>query len=128
MLRFEAELYDGTGCLDVIAEQTEAEMLLGMSGEDIVKVEVEENSLSLDEINEKFKDMLFLFHIRSSSTELRGRRYTRNTIMTCLRASEQPPTSETSKTQKRPLSDVLMSESQQSTYTVEEKLPPSHIV
>ncbi|KAL8501801.1 hypothetical protein ACS0TY_021061 [Phlomoides rotata] len=36
MLRFEAELYDGTGCLDAFAEHTEAQTLLHMSAEDVI--------------------------------------------------------------------------------------------
>ncbi|KAL8499220.1 hypothetical protein ACS0TY_022266 [Phlomoides rotata] len=36
MLRFEAELYDGTGCLDAFAEHTEAQTLLRMSAEDVI--------------------------------------------------------------------------------------------
>ncbi|KAL8476143.1 hypothetical protein ACS0TY_028705 [Phlomoides rotata] len=129
MLRFEDELYDGTGCLDAFAEHTEAQTLLHMSAEDVITA-AKENQMGLDEVNERFKDLLFFFHIRTSNTEIRRKKYIRNTIMTCLPASEQPSTSQIShetdsflNTQKRLMSDVSMSESQQSTSTVQEGTP-----
>ncbi|KAL8552208.1 hypothetical protein ACS0TY_001051 [Phlomoides rotata] len=123
MLRFEAELYDGTGCLDAFAEDTEAQTLLRMSAEDVITA-AKENKMGLDEVNERFKDLLFFFHIRTSNTEIRGKKYIRNTIMACLPATEQPSTSQIShETQKRLMSDLSMSESQQSTSTVQEGPP-----
>lgn len=122
LLRFQIELYDGTGCLQAYVEHKEAQMLLGMSGEEIIENEEEETPFSPDDVNQKFKDLQFLFQIRTSRNEFKGRSFVRNTIITCLPAAESSSTSHSSgeKTsslhvQSSLLADVAMTDSQEST-------------
>ncbi|XP_073300605.1 uncharacterized protein [Primulina huaijiensis] len=61
LLRFQADLSDGTGSLPVCVEHREAEMLLGMTGEELIEANQEGRQFSPTDINDKFTDFQFLF-------------------------------------------------------------------
>lgn len=132
MLRFQADLCDGTGSLRVYIEHNEAKNLLGMSGEEIIEAEDQKKQPKLDDINDKFKDIQFLFQVRTSKNEVRGKLFIRNTIITCLPSTEAPSTSHSSvekssslPIQKHQHTDVTMVESQESTSQIEERCLPA---
>lgn len=134
LLRFQADLCDGTGNLRAYVEHNEAKKLLGMSGEEIIEAEHEKTQPNLTEINEKFKKKQFLFQLRTSKNEVRGKLFIRNTIITCLPSSESSSSSHSSEEkssalpmQKDQLADVTMIESQESTSQAEESQLPADI-
>ncbi|XP_075485660.1 replication protein A 70 kDa DNA-binding subunit D-like isoform X2 [Primulina tabacum] len=113
LLRFQADLYDGTGNLRAFVEHNEAKILLGMSGEEIIEAEQQ-----------------FLLQIRTSKNELRGRVFVRHTIIACLPTSDSSSTSHSSEekstslhTHKDHEADIAMIESQEST----SKTPEEHL-
>lgn len=120
LLRFQAELFDGTGNLLVYIEHKEAESLLGMSGEEIVELELKKE-LTHDDINEKFKDQHFLFQVRALRSEFRGKTIIRNTVITCLPAPESSSSYSSEEknsslhAKKKLINTVAMLESQEST-------------
>ncbi|XP_073039762.1 replication protein A 70 kDa DNA-binding subunit D-like isoform X2 [Primulina eburnea] len=130
LLRFQADLYDGTGNLRAFMEHNEAKILLGMSGEEIIEAEQQEREFSLDSINEQFKKLQFLLQIRTSKNELRRRVFVRHTIIACLPTSDSSSTSHSSEEKSTSLhthedheADIAMIESQEST----SKTPEEHL-
>ncbi|XP_073159353.1 replication protein A 70 kDa DNA-binding subunit B-like isoform X1 [Henckelia pumila] len=127
LLRFQVDLFDGTGNLPAYLENEEAEILLGSSAEKIIEAKNEEEDLNPCMINEKLKDLQFLFQIRTSRNETRGKTFVRNTIVKCL----QHESSSTVHTSKEPsssaqldrnlLTDLPMIESQESSSKIEEE-------
>ncbi|XP_075494694.1 uncharacterized protein LOC142532260 [Primulina tabacum] len=59
LLRFQAELSDGTGNLTVYVEHREAQMLLGMTDEELVEAAQEGKDFSPNSINENSKIVNF---------------------------------------------------------------------
>ncbi|XP_073301705.1 replication protein A 70 kDa DNA-binding subunit D-like [Primulina huaijiensis] len=132
LLRFQAELFDGTGSLNAYVEHKEATILLGMSAEDIITAEHEGRQLKSYEINEKIKDLQFLFQIRTSRNEARGRSFVRNTVIACLQPIELSSTSHSSEEKssslhvhKELLPDVTTLDFQESSSTVQEAPLPT---
>ncbi|XP_073317117.1 replication factor A protein 1-like [Primulina huaijiensis] len=88
LLRFQAELFDGTWNLSAYVEHKEATMLLCMSGEDVIEAEEKEMPFCPDIFNQKLQDSQFLFQLRTSWNKARGKSFVRNTVIACLPATE----------------------------------------
>ncbi|XP_075499717.1 uncharacterized protein LOC142538237 [Primulina tabacum] len=132
LLRFQADLSDGTGTLPVYVEHREAEMLLGMTGEELIEANQEGRHFCPTDINDKFTDFQFLFQVRTSRTETRGRTFVRNTVIACLPPSEASSASRSSEekslsshVQKKLLPTIPTSESQTSTSTTQQQHIPT---
>ncbi|XP_073307406.1 replication factor A protein 1-like [Primulina huaijiensis] len=88
LLRFQAELFDGTGSLYAYVEHKEATMLLCMSGEDLIDAEENDMPFCPDTFNQKLQESKFLFQLRTMWNKTRGKNYVRNTVIACLPATE----------------------------------------
>ncbi|XP_075503734.1 replication factor A protein 1-like [Primulina tabacum] len=88
LLRFQAELFDGTGNLTAYVEHKEASMLLRMSGEDIIEAEEQDTPFDPENFNHISRDLQFLFQLRTSWSKARGKTFVRNTVIACLPAAD----------------------------------------
>ncbi|XP_073275450.1 uncharacterized protein [Primulina huaijiensis] len=128
LLRFQAELFDGTGNLSTYVEHKEASMLLCMSGEDIIEAEEQETPFNPEIFNQKSKDLQFLFQLRTSWSKARGKNFVRNTVIACLPASASSSASHSYENKDSSLKlqgliqgDVAAAESQESSSAMQEE-------
>ncbi|XP_073292660.1 uncharacterized protein [Primulina huaijiensis] len=130
LLRFQAELFDGTGNLHVYVEHKEASILLCMSGEDVIEAEEKEMPFCPNVFNQKLQETQFLFQLRTSWNKARGKSFVRNTVIACLPASESSSASashsyedkgSTFKGEGLLQENVALSESQESSSAMQEE-------
>ncbi|XP_073130774.1 uncharacterized protein [Henckelia pumila] len=126
--QLKVDLLDGTGNISAYVENEEAEMLLGASAEKVMETKHEEQDLNPRTINEKIKDLQFLFQIRTIKNETRGKTFVRNTIVKCLQQHDSSSSTHSSKELTSPIQvgkdlviDMPMIESQESTSKLEEE-------
>ncbi|KAL8502258.1 hypothetical protein ACS0TY_021398 [Phlomoides rotata] len=130
-LRFEVELFGRTGSLNAFIEEKEAETILGISTEEVIDADMENKELNPNQINHTLKDTQWLFHIRTTTFDIRGKKTVRHTIISCLPLTESTSTSQAprqessaSDSQQTSETDVAMLESDQTTSEIQ-KTPPS---
>ncbi|XP_073309079.1 uncharacterized protein [Primulina huaijiensis] len=128
LLRFQVELFDGTGNLSTYVENKEASMLLCMSGEDIIEAEEHGTPFDPDIFNQKSRDLQFLFQLRTSWSKARSKTFVRNTVIACLPASDSSSASQSYedkgsslKVQGLMQGDVVAAESQESSSAMQEE-------